>query len=539
MTGGSLADILKRNLLWYIGITVMVCVALLTTFQIVQLRKAAANEDEAMLDLVESQILLIFGQYEQDLALVDTLIATDGPQVSVPIAQDAVEAMSFRRVDILDANGMLIGSIPPEPYRIGFDLSQSDGYRLASRSEDTYATGNLVFDSDSGRNLQLLTKKSRHGYLVGFFDSTDLQALFGQVRVADGYLAITDASGKYVAHTLDRLVSERQIDPHFKQLDGGIFQGSLVRYDGSYHFIRYARLYGSNLTILSYRSATSHWQVLVGTILSAFTVLLTMALILRFVVTRVLRHMNGAILDLRTATENIANGIYTHDVSKDTYRELLPLIDSFLRMSQDVQVREEEVARLHQEREDNFLSTITLMAKAIEAKDQYTGDHCERVRTYALMLGHALELDEDALRSLTFGSILHDIGKIGIEEQVLNKPGRLNEEEYARIKEHCRIGARILGDVPFLRDTQSIILSHHEAVDGSGYPNGLRGEAIPLLARIVAIADAFDAMTSSRPYRSTRMTEAEAVAELERCAGTQFSEDLVRVFVESLRPRGG
>ena len=191
---------------------------------------------------------------------------------------------------------------------------------------------------------------------------------------------------------------------------------------------------------------------------------------------------------------------------------------------------------LHQELRSAYVATVRLLAEAIQAKDPFLRGHSEEVSEYVDAVARALGVDSRRREELIFGSLLHDVGKIGISERILHKPAKLTPEEFAIIQLHPRIGYRLIEQVPALRAMAPAILHHHERFDGGGYPSGLRGEQIPLEARIVGVADAFSAMTSDRPYRS-RMPLSDACEELERNAGSQFDPEIVRVFVEEVRKR--
>ncbi|MGE4455033.1 MAG: HD domain-containing phosphohydrolase [Sphaerochaeta sp.] len=177
------------------------------------------------------------------------------------------------------------------------------------------------------------------------------------------------------------------------------------------------------------------------------------------------------------------------------------------------------------------ISMLEAFSETIEQKDPYTKGHCHRVRTLAVALGKALNLDETTLQIIEGGALLHDIGKISIPEEILNKNGSLTDEEYAIIKTHPEAGVRIITHIPAFEQYLPIVRSHHERIDGRGYPDRMEGNSISLDVKVVSLADAFDAMTSSRAYRSALPTEL-AVEELKLNAGTQFDVDLVDVFIE-------
>ena len=178
----------------------------------------------------------------------------------------------------------------------------------------------------------------------------------------------------------------------------------------------------------------------------------------------------------------------------------------------------------------NGLSAIYALASTVEAKDPYTYGHSRRVNAYAVALAEKIGLPPDQVSRVSTAALLHDIGKIGIPDKVLNKKGKLSKEDWEAIKAHPRLGATIVGNIPNLVPCVSSILHHHERWDGGGYPEGLKGEEISIEARILAIADSFEAMSSARPYRPALCSE-KVMKELRRCAGSQFDPELVQVFI--------
>lgn len=191
-------------------------------------------------------------------------------------------------------------------------------------------------------------------------------------------------------------------------------------------------------------------------------------------------------------------------------------------------------AELFNNLEKAYLDTLSALTNAIDAKDSYTKGHSDRVTELSVRLAEEVGVEDKDLERIRLGGMLHDIGKIGIPEHVLNKPGRLNDDEYDIIKSHPTLGVNILGKVEFLEAVVPIIKHHHERYDGKGYPDRLKGDEIPYLARIVSITDTFDAMTTNRPYRKA-LTVEEALHEIERCKGTQFDPQLVDVFIKMVR----
>ncbi len=178
---------------------------------------------------------------------------------------------------------------------------------------------------------------------------------------------------------------------------------------------------------------------------------------------------------------------------------------------------------------DSLLANLAVFAQAIELKDIYTGGHIYRVEAVAVRTARAMRLSEAEVRKIKYGAWMHDFGKIGVNGKIIRKPAPLDPTEWAIIKQHPVIGAKILQPVELLSEAAEIVRHHHENYDGSGYPDGLKGEDIPIGSRILMVVDAFDAMTTDRPYRRRRPRD-EALRELRRCVGSQFDPRVVEVF---------
>ncbi len=178
---------------------------------------------------------------------------------------------------------------------------------------------------------------------------------------------------------------------------------------------------------------------------------------------------------------------------------------------------------------DEFQDMMAL-AQSVEEKDEATEGHCSRIERLALQIGDRLGLSGDRLIALSYAAYLHDVGKVKVPDEILNKPGPLTDVEWDEMRRHPDYGAEMLREKEFLTDAAKIVRAHHERYDGTGYPRGLKGEEIPIEARIIAVVDAYDAMTSDRPYRKA-LTKEQAIEELKKNAGTQFDPRVVTAFL--------
>ncbi|HQD51371.1 MAG TPA: HD domain-containing protein [Defluviitaleaceae bacterium] len=223
-------------------------------------------------------------------------------------------------------------------------------------------------------------------------------------------------------------------------------------------------------------------------------------------------------------------------------RELL-LKDSQIEMQKDVIASQsEQISMLNEKLEELFsenknicIAAINALTNSLEVKDVYTRGHCERVREYVVKIGQALNLSKNEINELEFAALLHDIGKIGIPSRILNKEDELTEEEAELIKMHPRLGYEIVKNLPFLDNAKYAILQHHERIDGKGYPDGLVDEEISLYSKILAVADAFDAMTTGRKYRIIPYPKEVALEQLIHNKNIQFDARIVDVFVDIIK----
>lgn len=221
----------------------------------------------------------------------------------------------------------------------------------------------------------------------------------------------------------------------------------------------------------------------------------------------------------------------------DKFDQLLLLIESGIKsIAQMNQIKKinDELKNTYDLLEKSYLESIETLRYTVEAKDTYTRGHSDRVSEYAVLIGKKVGLPEDELKTLQIGGLFHDIGKIGVPDTILQKEAKLTDDEYSEIKNHPSIGAHILSTATIFKEIIPIVKHHHERYDGHGYPSQLKGEDIPYLARITAIADTFDAMTSKRSYRDALPMET-VVSEFEKCKGTQFDSKLADTFLDILK----
>lgn len=221
----------------------------------------------------------------------------------------------------------------------------------------------------------------------------------------------------------------------------------------------------------------------------------------------------------------------------DKFDQLLLLIESGIKsiaQMNEIKKINEELCGTNKKLEESYLSTIQTLRYTVEAKDIYTKGHSDRVSQYSVLIGKYLGLSNRELHDLELGGLFHDIGKIGVPDSILKKETKLTDDEYSEIKNHPSIGAHILSSASIFQDIIPIVRHHHERYDGSGYPAKLKGEEIPYLARITAVADTFDAMTSKRSYRDSLPMDV-VISEFERCKGTQFDPKLDDIFLDILK----
>jgi putative nucleotidyltransferase with HDIG domain len=270
-------------------------------------------------------------------------------------------------------------------------------------------------------------------------------------------------------------------------------------------------------------------RMIYNTVLSTL-LLVTMSLFLAYVVARM---VSQPIQRLTDTTHAIAEGNFGGRVeTKGLAFELADLAEDFNRMSGHVETYVQQLRQAAQANRDLFIGSLRAFVAAIDAKDPYTRGHSERVAAVSRTIARYLGLPEEVQHKIWIGALLHDVGKIGVEDRILRKEGVLTPEEYEQMKMHTTIGADIMAPIEQLKEMIPAIRSHHEAWNGRGYPDGLKGEQIPLFARIVGVADTFDAITTNRPYQQAYSLQF-AVETITRLTGSRFDAKIVTAFLRA------
>jgi HD-GYP domain-containing protein (c-di-GMP phosphodiesterase class II) len=263
--------------------------------------------------------------------------------------------------------------------------------------------------------------------------------------------------------------------------------------------------------------------------ISLFASLLTMCIGYLFA-----KRLTQPVRELADAAQRIAAGDFSQRIEVRSRTELGDLGSSFNLMTDQIERFIGDLQRAAEENREMFVGTVKSLAAAIDGKDPYTRGHSERVSRFSVAIARRLSLPDDEVERIRISALLHDVGKIGIDDKILKKPAALTEEEFDIMKKHPQKGFKIMSHIPAMKEFLPGMYMHHEMINGLGYPQGLKGEEIPLMARIVAVADTFDAMTTERPYQQAMKFE-DAIARIESFVGTRYDAIVVAAFVEACR----
>lgn len=512
-------ELYKKNLFTII-LTVLLTGITTSYFLYQSSKENYLSQNNRLLTLMNGQVSHFLEHPEEELRLIETTLYSNTMEKSA--LQNEILFILDRfsyiyRLEHLDQSGTIIDSYPENKYVKGLDYSRNPIY-TGAKDIDAYESvfGGTFIDPVEGHPSMSITMKNRDGsLLVGYLNLSQLKHAFNFKETPDTVYAIVDSTGHYLLHPNMDWVLQRTVDPNFMAVKRGSIQnGSILKYQNISTIIHYQEIPSTAWYLLVYQDTQMMYAPIFTSLLILAGAIILIAFVTSISIRGILSNMEHTLLNFIHMTNNISRGKYDHKKLLYDYIEFQELSANFQQMMSEVEIREEEIHLLNTQLENSYLNTVFLLATTIEAKDAYTGDHCERVKYYAMMIGQKLNLSKDDLHQLSQGSLLHDIGKLSIAESVLTKAGALTDEEYEQIKQHSQCGYDLIKEIPQYDKAKEIVLYHHERMDGKGYPEGLSGNNIPLLARIVCIADAFDAMMSKRVYREHPHSLEEAIAEL-------------------------
>ena len=498
------------------------------------------KQNERVLSLMNLQAKHFLEHPEEEMKLVESALSKSEDQET---RQSEVLFILERfayiyRVEHLDATGKIISTFPVQEELIGLDYSKHPVYTGAKEKQAyEFVFGGTFIDPVEEHPSVTMTMKARDGsQIVGYINLDHLNEIYEKAELHNMTYAVLDENGYYLLYLNKKEVIQRELNPNFTEMkNGALKNGAIVVHNKKKSILQFQEIPATGWTIVIYQDIQEMIQPILLSLSHIILAFFVFGFGMFFTINHTLGKIERALLSFIRMTEKVSEGHYQLDESQEQYSEFEELTDNFRKMTGEVQIREEKIYSLNTELEQSYLNTVFLLAKTIEAKDSYTGDHCDRVTQYALMIGKKIGLEETEMRELSNGSLLHDIGKLSIPETILTKPGRLSQDEYQLIKQHSSFGYNLIKEIPKMEKAKEIVLYHHERYDGKGYPEGLKGDAIPLMARIVCIADAFDAMTSERVYRDFSFSREEAIEELKQNRNSQFDGELVNAFIECLK----
>jgi putative nucleotidyltransferase with HDIG domain len=380
------------------------------------------------------------------------------------------------------------------------------------------------------------------GYSMLVRDRLSLDNLVAKIKERQGdiiYVAVVDHHGTVAAHS-ELLKSGSHFQPETgieinKDSDGSTASRVTSKGQVSYEFrtpivfagkeVGQFYLAIDDIALTTAQEAARRKVALMALIILSLSVVCTCYIARIF--TWPIKRLNDGVFLLKSGSNLGAIAVTQHD-------ELGELTRNFNEMASVILNQQDKLAEYARGLEESYFATVKILATSIDARDDYTMQHSSRVAALSLMLAEEMGLDPEEQRELEVAALVHDLGKIRTPDHILKKPGPLDDHEIQRVKRHPIDGVEILGHSRALHRFIPAVLHHHEWHNGQGYPHGLKGDEIPLFAAIIALADCYDAMTSSRPYRSGLTSEV-AIAEIIRCRGTQFNPQLADYFVAALQ----
>ena len=417
-------------------------------------------------------------------------------------------SLAFYFITLTIMNGHLLSEVLKRSEALSKSAAASAGYSLLTK--DLLGLGNMVFKTrESNRDVESIAIVGPDMKIIAHSDITKAGTIRSLPR------------GRLLEHSADGTTITELTDP------------SIECFEIVSPIVSFNTLQGSVILRVNKSALTNAQRAARKRIMIFFAVILVLgiagSIVLSSFLTKPIQELSAGVDDLKVGKRKRRLKIYSQD-------EFGKLTASFNEMMVLIDDQSSKLNKYAKDLEDSYVSTVRVLAAAIDARDPYTHGHSTRVSMLSLQLGKEVGMDNASLEELEVSCLFHDIGKIKTPDSILRKRGKLNEWEYKEMMRHTEYGADILRKAPSLQKYIPPVRHHHEWFNGKGYPDGLKGDAIPLLAAIIAITDTYDAMTSDRPYRNA-LTEIETLEELLNCAGKQFHPDLVKVFTRIMDKR--
>lgn len=400
-----------------------------------------------------------------------------------------------------------------------------------------------VTNGSKRANIQILaavSAKRLAGDIVGFTSTTEQQLWESGLPI----VFVVDEKGNALFHPDSTVAAARRDLTGLKIVEewldsGRIVQSALVPFDavfedkahrmiGAYSTVSFAE--GRIVGVVAMQDEAKALASVADIRRQIWFISLAFAVAALIVGILLARSMTEPLLRLTEAAKRIAAGDYSSRVASRNVTEIGTLADSFDRMSGKIEEQIANLAKAAEENRELFVGTVKALAAAIDGKDKYTRGHSERVARISVAIGRRMNLPDDELEKLRISALLHDVGKIAIDDNILKKPAALTDEEFEIMKQHPVRGYKIMSQIPAMKDFLPGMYMHHEMVNGKGYPQGLTGDQIPLQAKIVSVADTFDAMTIDRPYQKGMELSA-ALERLRSFVGTRYQHEVVEALV--------
>jgi putative nucleotidyltransferase with HDIG domain len=420
-----------------------------------------------------------------------------------------VSAVAFYTITLTIMNHHLLNEVLKRSEALSKSAAASAGYSLLSK--DLLGLDNMVFKMrESNRDLDWAA-------IVG----PDMKIIAHSDIAKDGKMLSRRPQGRLLQQGADGTIITESMSP------------SVAGFEIVSPIVIFKKQLGSVILRINKSAVQDAQHAARKKMIVFFTIIVTMGIsgsvVLSSLVTKPIQELSAGVDDLKGGRKYRRLKIYSKD-------EFGSLTTSFNEMMVVINEQSSKINKYSKDLEDAYVSTVRVLAAAIDARDPYTHGHSLRVSMLSLQLGKEISLNKASLEELEVACLFHDIGKIKTPDAILRKKDKLTVREYKEMMRHTEYGADILSKAPSLQKYIPPIRHHHEWFNGKGYPDGLKGDAIPLFAAIIAITDTYDAMTSNRPYRGA-ISEMETLEELLKCAGKQFNPDLVKTFTRIMDKR--